>query len=306
MVWLWSSYEEFKEYVMPAYRDNPRIARFIQRDSTFENLKKIYESVNAIENAISKLSEMGYTEDSPKENEEQLEKALRFVEKITYNGETLLLYHKRLAVSRWSYDFLHEKDLEGHWDRYASSRRIYRELGQFICAAKTLIDGFYELITNDETLLISDIDLPTHLMEDFILAHNLFSVGFDDVGALIAGRGLEGVLQEVSRLKNIKVQIKGKDVPICDASFYDLIEILYRVQWKKDKSRFIDKETKNLLHYLRDMRNSSAHPNLKNNLKRKTAHEIALITLRTAQSVWDEIKSKRGRFVNNTIVKDWS
>ena len=277
----------------------------MQQDSTFENLKRLVEAVNELKNAIRKLNEMGYTKKPPTENEKQLVKAQSLVWVIIYNGETLLLYHKRLAISRWSTDFRREKNIEKHWDRYASSRRIYYQLGRFIQAAETLIKGFQELATDDEFFLVHDIELPAFLMEDFILARNLFSVGLDDVGALISGRGLEGVLREVGRLKDIKVQIKGKDYPVCDADFYDLIETLYRVQWQNDKSNFVDKETKNLLHYLRAMRNSSAHPNSKNNLKRKTAREIAVIALRTAKMIWDATKRKRAKLANKIIIKDW-
>jgi hypothetical protein len=78
---------------------------------------------------------------------------------------------------------------------------------------------------NGSSLLI--IDLP-----DFRSARNLFSVGFDDVGLFLLERGLEGVLREITEVRHLAFEAKGKTIPATEADFYDLIEVIWQVRWK--------------------------------------------------------------------------
>src|SRR5215471_17825609 len=48
-------------------------------------------------------------------------------------------------------------------------------------------------------LLVEGLSLPADLAADFRTARDLFSVGLDEVGGLIAGRGLKGVLRAITR-----------------------------------------------------------------------------------------------------------
>jgi hypothetical protein len=305
MTWLWSSYEEFNEYVFPVARDSIRAVRFTKLKSWFECEEEIFKAVNKITNAKNEIREKGYTEHPyPGMSEEELSAAHILASELVYAGETLLLYHKKLAKSKWAYDFLHEKDIDEHWDRYVAEERIPSELGELVEAADNLIQGYDQLMVADKEFLIDDLDLPDTLKEDFILARNLFSVGFDEVGVLIAGRGLEGVLRKVAETRQIRISIKGKDSSAHEADFNDLIETMFRLRWKKDKSRFINQQLKTLLHFLRAIRNRAAHPQESNN-KNRTSREQAIIISNSAEALWNDSQRKRAGFIETVIIKDW-
>ncbi|MGC2388968.1 MAG: hypothetical protein WA621_06185, partial [Candidatus Acidiferrum sp.] len=99
--------------------------------------------------------------------------------------------HKRLAKSDFSYGFLHQKDILDHWDRYEKSGRVASEIQQLMADVRELRKGYYDFVDAEDRFLLDDLDLPPPLESDFRLARNLFSIGFDEVGLLIAGRGLE-------------------------------------------------------------------------------------------------------------------
>jgi len=135
-------------------------------------------------------------------------------------------------------------------DPYSSNSRGIREL----------LNGFYELVQSDENFLIQNLDLPADLKGDFVLARNLFSVGFEDVGLLIAARGFEGVIRKIAEVRKIMLDVKGKTLPAYEVDLRYLIETMGQLRWRNNSARVIEPETKALLHYLRTLRNSSAHP----------------------------------------------
>ncbi len=101
-----------------------------------------------------------------------------------------------------------------HWDRYAKNSRIAIEIQQLTKATDELLDGLAQLARADEHFIVDDIDLPDSLgIRSFCATpRNLFSVGFDEVGLLAAGRGLEGVLRQIARRKRrILLQARGKE-----------------------------------------------------------------------------------------------
>lgn len=179
------------------------------------------------------------------------------------------------------------------------------EIDQLVKDTQELLDGYQEIIKEDEQFLIYKLDLPEDLEVDFRLARNLFSVGFDDVGVLIAGRGLEGVLRKIAGVRKIELVIKGKSTSASEVDIYDLIETMYQVKWKTTGLPLITKETKALLHYLRALRNESAHsrPN-----KRRTTispRETAKVVAEAANQLWREVTSTRARLASATITKTW-
>ncbi|MSQ77604.1 MAG: hypothetical protein EXR97_04005 [Nitrospiraceae bacterium] len=217
------------------------------------------------------------------------------------------MYHRRLAKSKAAEEFIHRKDFEPHWDRYAESRRIYIELEHFHLSALQLLDGFDELSSQDREFLVRDLDLPDNLQPDFKLARDLFSAGLDGVGLLIAGRGLEGVLRAAAKKRS--VQFLRRDnrppSPACEADFADLIDIFAKMRWRRDKSPVINKETAAFLHFLRTTRNSAAHPDLAGDHKHiKTAREQAKIAAQLAQDIWKRVTRPRTQFVTKSIQKD--
>jgi hypothetical protein len=151
----------------------------------------------------------------------RIERAERVAEENV--GELLLLNHKRLELSDWPYDFLHAHELTKHWNNYANSRRIIREVSDLMIAANKLLEGYRELLREDERLL-DDLDLPDELSADFTLSRNLFSIGLEDLGVFAAGQGLEGVLHAIARRRKLIYQVKGKAERLQDADFHDLSE----------------------------------------------------------------------------------
>lgn len=302
---FWSSYEEFKKIVRPVEIYKPNQFKLAQTSSLFERQKMLFRAIAELETAINTLRQIGFGKDPPAENSAQINKAREITRTIAYSGEMVLLCHKRLALSNWAYDFLHEKDLDEQWERYSRSTRIYSELVKLIHATEDLLKGFDELTSEGCNFIINEIDVPVPLINDFKIARDLFSVGLEEVGLLITGRGLEGVLREISRKRGIMIQKNTGTSPACDADFYDLIETFYRLKWKRDKSRFIDPQTKSLLHFLRMIRNSGAHPKYQNALKQKNSRELTKVVVQTANALWNNANRKGAGLVEKVIKKDW-
>src|SRR5229473_3266739 len=263
MAWLWSSWQEYLDYVHPVAVNSRGHFNAAVRRSTFEAESQLADAVRQLSGSMQSLAELGFTgkdDNVPPNDASILQRARRLVIELIYAGEELLLYHERLARSMASYGFLHQHDILEHWDRYGDG--VFREIDQLITDASELLAGYHEIKEADEQFLVYTLNLklPPDLESDFRLARNLFSVGFDDVGVLIAGRGLEGVLRKIAQVRRILIEIKGRAEPASDADFADLIEAMYRVRWKAAGSRLITTETRALLHYLRALRNGHAHP----------------------------------------------
>ena len=139
---------------------------------------------------------------------------------LVHAGEALLLHHKRLAVSRAAYGFLHQHDVLEHWERY-NEVRLSREIDQMVVDTHELLRGYRELLDTDERFLLEDLRLPDDLQADFRLARNLFSIGLDDVGLFMAGRGLEGVLRRIAAKRKIVLESKGRTTPVSETDLHD-------------------------------------------------------------------------------------
>lgn len=221
-----------------------------------------------------------------------------------YAGEELLLYHKRLAESKEAYGFLHQHSLPDHWGRYAQTRRIIKEISQFVCDVDELLRGLDVMAEAENEFIVGSIDLPALLEGDFRLARNLFSVGFDEVGLLIAGRGLEGVLRRITEVRNISLEEKGKRTPASEASLHDLIEIMHQLRWKKKQTRLITAETKALLQYLKTVRNSGAH-SAAGTRSVVNLREKAVVIAETASRLWGAISETKAHLHSKVIQKTW-
>jgi len=265
MAWLWSSWEEYVDAVHPVELDRPVKLRLALRDSTFETECALWNAAKKLTEATESLRELGFKGEPrsrPPNDASAISQAHRAVQELVLAGEELLLYHKRLAKSDASYGFLHQHDILEHWGRYAQTGRIVMEIQQLTTDVGELLQGYEKFVQTDHRFIVDELDLPDSLESDFRLARNLFSVGFDEVALLIAGRGLEGVLRKIADVRKIVLESRGKKSPACevDVCFYDLIETMFQVRWKTRDTRLITPETKALLHYLRTLRNSGAHP----------------------------------------------
>lgn len=304
MAWLWDSWEEFTRSVRPV---EARPGWFVQSKlgTRFEAEKYVLEAVNEIEQSLAALERFNAgtrrsrgTGDLP-----GIEEPRDSVILATNAGERLLLYHKRLALSTFSYGFLHSHDLIDHWQRYAPERIPY-EVRQFAEDLKELLRGYCELAESDGRFIVDDIDLPEELLPDFRSARDLFSTGFDEAALFFAGRGLEGVLRKIASDRKIDLVSNKGPSPASEADLYDLIEALSRVRWKVRNEPLISKEAKALLHYLRTSRNSGAHPN-STGFGIHSARESAQVVAKTADRLWNSVAKSRARLGPTKIQKNW-
>lgn len=196
MPWLWDSYEEFRDNVNPVMIDHEGPFRHARAQTLCEQQAEISDALVELDQARIKLSKLGFTDNPPKEDRNHLDGAYNLCVDAAYAGEKLLLYHRRLALDRSSYDFCHKTDIveRENWERYSTTRRIFREVAELVEAVNTLLQGYRDLVISDSEYLAIHSDFPDTVEADFRLARDLLSVGVDEVGLLIAGRGLEGVL----------------------------------------------------------------------------------------------------------------
>jgi hypothetical protein len=224
MPWLWNSWEEYRDWVHPS--SIRRGFWGLSHQQTWNEAEsKLWDAVHRLTESRNSLCKLGFTgsdDDFPPDSPADLSRVRHLVITVIHCGETLLLYHKRLAKSEASYGFLHQIDLLEHWDRYASTGRIASEIHQLVTDLRDLLQGYEAFLRAEDKFIIGGLDLPTSLESDFLLARNLFSVGFDDVGLLIAGRGLEGVLRKIAHDRKILLEIKGKAAPASESDFFDL------------------------------------------------------------------------------------
>lgn len=307
MAWLWSSWQEYLDYVSPVAAKRRSRFNSAVRHSWFETECKLGDAVRRLSAAMKSLGELGFTgkdDNIPPHDTSILQEVRHLVIELVYAGEELLLYHSRLAKSRASYGFLSQHDILEHWDG-SWNEGVFREIDQLMTDTSELLAGYHEIKEADGQFLVYGLDLPSDLESDFRLARNLFSVGFDDIGVLLAGRGLEGVLRKIAQVRKIVIEIKGRAEPASDADLVDLIEAMYRLRWKAAGLRFITTETRALLHYLRALRNGHAHPAIQGKRSSTAPREMATVAAEIAERLWKDVSSTRARFVETTIRKTW-
>jgi hypothetical protein len=308
MTWFWNSWQEYLDAVYPVAVDRHGGLWHSKKDTWFEKACRLWESVRKLEDCTKALRELGFTgkdHDRPPDAPEISQRANNLVLEAVYAGEELLFFDRRLTLagSDVSYGFRHQKSILDHWDRYSTTRRIASEIHQLVKDIDEMLSGYYALMQADNGFIVGNLDLPDYLESDFRLARDLFSAGFDEVGLLIAGKGLEGVLRKIADARQISLQAK-KLIPASEADTYDLIETMYNVKWKATGSRLISQETKALLHYLRTLRNGGAHP--ANEAKRNaTAREAAVLVSDTANRLWNQVTKTRARLEPKTVLKNW-
>ena len=308
MAWLWSSFQELVDYVQPVMVDRGGVFRLALRDSWFETQRRLYTSVERLGTSLQSLRELGFTSDDHAElprDHSLLDTAHGLALDVVLFGEELLLYHRRLARSPASYGFLHQHDMIEHWDRYCETGRIFREIARLVQDTEGLLAGYEEIVQADNSFLVEDLDLPSELETDFRLARNLFSVGFDEVGVLIAGRGLEGVLRKVANVRKIRLMVGGKSSPAHIADTHDLIETLYRIRWKASGARLMSAEMRALMHYLRSVRNWGAHPAPGERRPPVSPRETATVVARNANRLWHDCTGTRARLDNTVVQRNW-
>jgi hypothetical protein len=279
-----------------------------EKGTSFEVEHHLLEAVCRLRSAMNLLCELGFTGDDlhlAPQDASVVSSAKPHVIDVVDAGERLLLYHKRLARSSAAYGFLHQHDLVDHWDRYEASGRTPRVVNQLMRDTAEVLRGYQELIEADERFLVDDLGLPPELEAEFRLARNLFSLGFDDIGLLVAGRGLEGVLRKIAGARKIMLETKGRPQLAAEGDLHDLIETIWRVRWKVRGNGLITAQTKTLLHYLRTVRNGGAHGTTSGAFVSAAARDTAAVVARTASRLWIEVTTTRAQIATTTIKKTW-
>ncbi len=309
MALYWSSWEAYVARVQPSTVKSRGLFESLVRQSSLSTILQIEDSRRRLEIALEQINILGYATHKvilKKPSKRSLDEVYSAAVQVIRAGEELLLYHARLAEHDAAYGFLHQNELPSHWSRYIREGNPAYEIYQLYQDAKKLLDGLSQLIEEDQRLIIYDIQLPPELEADFRLARNLFSVGFDDVGLLIAGRGLEGVLRKIAEVRKIMlINAKGNATPVSEADAYDLIEAMYRIRWKVSSTRLISSDTRTLLHYLRTLRNEGAHANTQGLRSPIRPRETATIVADTANRLWHDVTGTRARLAVAEVKKDW-
>lgn len=307
MAWLWKSWEEYAEYIQPVFVNKQAMYNRLTRRSWARIERKIAETIAHLAQILTELGLQGFSGD---ENTPVPEKTKVvgttpvLITRAIQAGEELLLLHKRLAINEAAYGFIAQREFFKYWDEYEKDNRLDVEINQFMSEVAILLRGVESVTQQDHTVVIENLRLPPELEADFRLARNLFSIGFDDVGLLIAARGLESVLRKIAAVRKISLLKNGKSEPLWEADIFDLIEGMYRVSWKKTGRRLISAQNRALLHYLRTLRNSGAHGSGHGTVSTINPRETAIVIASAANALWEEASSK-ARLDPTNIQKTW-
>jgi hypothetical protein len=292
--WRWQSDEEFREWVQPhAINEVRYVAQSYRLFSFAECAHKVYSNFESLKSSNERLR--GLLE--LKETNRNLEKARRVAIDICHHGEMLLVWQRRLAMGEGGYGFVHGKEAIEHFKHQTGNPSTYSDLHQLVEDVDGLISMFYELELEDSKFLVADLDLPEVLKDDFYLARDLFSVGFDDVGLFICGRGLEATLRRILEERHVVITKtrKGKKLTISptEAQLYDVVEVFDRLHWHKKNARFASKEMTRILHWLREARNAPAHPQQQSPGPSSKPRDLAVVVVNAANSLWQTHDSQR-------------
>lgn len=287
--WRWDSDDEFQEYVFPhALNRVPYVRQSYTIFSFAECARQLYEDLAKLREALERLEALLEQETAPS----LLDQASKVAIDICHFGESVLRYQKRLVLSHHAYGFLHGKDAIPHAAHQTHRPPGLHELEQLAKDTRELLAGFNELERTDAEFLISGLDLPEPLVRDFRLARDLFSVGFDEIGLLIASRGLEGVLRAILAQRGISRGGPGAK-PAAEANLNDMIETLEKLRWRADKKRFLPRGAVEILHWLRTTRNIGAHAPTEQVQPLNPPRELAPVIARAADRLWQLHTSKR-------------
>jgi len=308
MAWIWSTWEEFVESVNPRLLVSKAAHRVAQRSSQFNNLQQLMEAISEFRSALDSLAILGFKgllHEISREEFVETKSTHEVVIRLVRAGEDLLFRHSRLAKTDYASGYLHQHGILEHWERFDKEGNLPYEVSQLVRDAKELLRGFEQVEREDEGFLLDGLELPEPLEADFRLARDLFSVGFDDVGLLISGRGLEAVLRGIADTHDMRLAARGKEIPLSEVSFYDLIEAMYHCRPRGDGPRMIALETKQLLHFLRSARNARAHPDLVEGARLGSPRDAAALVVKVASQLW-ETKSRPDEGLRKYVVrKSW-
>lgn len=283
----WSSYEEYIEAVHPIMVDKPGMFTELCNESLAQVERSLAVAQTELEAAVERLRRLGLIP-KPQLGHEPSRVFFRdgqdAVLQTVHAGELMLLYDKRLALSDCASSFLGEHDLPDQWERYHPGRSVMASC-KLLHGAEELLRGFREFEDRDRRFLAEQIDgLPRDLAADFMSARDLFSVGLDEEGLFVAGRGVERVLREIAKRRKLKKKSEKGLRGIEELWFKDLLDALSKVHWGRTGKPLIERDTKALLDFVRELRNRTAHPDEPESVR--NPREVVLVMAEHAATLW--------------------
>lgn len=179
---------------------------------------------------------------------------------IGHYGEILLLYRRRLSRETAALEFVSEKHVIQH-----AANRLHREthaieIERLSNAANAFLKHVLEDMRFADDFIISRVrDIPEELRADFYAARDLFSVGFDEPALFALARAFERVARRILHERRIRIRFKGDIVDACEVSLAEVIRALGLLRWKASGERLLPASVQQMLHWLRALRNESAH-----------------------------------------------
>jgi hypothetical protein len=214
-------------------------------------------------------------------------------------GEILLLYQQRLARTDAALHFIHYKEFIQHGAHRLHGESHPSEIRRLIEAALAFREELATALTKADDFIISRTrSLPADIAADFYLARDLYSVGFDDVAVLVLCRGLERVTRRILAERNLQTN-KGSSGPE-RAHLSDVIETIGSLRWKSDHRRFISTSWRQMLHWMREIRNEGTHEALNDGVD---PYELGPTIAGVANSMYElHIKNRRRKLESSNRV----
>jgi len=299
--WRWDSDEEFRANTNPQHINPVRHVWNYERLYSFAQCaREMYKDLAELRDANEQLAQALEATSRRGDLSDVHEIALD----VCHHGEKILLFQKRLALSDSAYGFLTSKDAIEHAEHHPNHKASYIDFEYLRRDAEILIQGFLELERADVEFLVKNLDLPDEIEREFRMARDLFSVGFDDGGLFVVGRGLEAVARRIVLERGVQIRARSGDEPASEANLHDVVEAMGRLRWKDDGSRFTSKEHIRSLQWLREVRNGTAHSHDGTDVQPR---EFAPVVATAANKVWLLHDSNRSRELQDgTIIKNWS
>jgi hypothetical protein len=87
-------------------------------------------------------------------------------------------------------------------------------------------------------------------------------------------------------------------------TFKDLIEAFYRIRLRKAGERVLSREMRSLLNYVRELRNTQAHPAAR---RRETIvpRASAMLIAELANNLYGRVVADKSGLVGTQVKKDW-
>jgi hypothetical protein len=117
------------------------------------------------------------------------------------------------------------------------------------------------------------------------------------------------VLCDVPRMKRVRLGTSGKDGSLADASSFALIEAFakLRLRVKGDRPQpLLQTSEKQLLHYVRTLRNAGAHPDGGSRTRSTSDRDLAVVAARLANELYRRAASTDSRLHRRRVVPTWA